>query len=263
MKVILSRKGFDLQYGGMPSPILPDGTMLSLPIPSKDDNIKYSDLNWDGKSYYDLIHELKANSRIKEYYTCHLDPDIRKNITPRLSDWIPSFGQTGSALGHLMKQNIGIGDLFLFFGTFRHTELINGRLRYISNAVPVHVIYGYLQVGNIITSDKDIPEWLSSHPHVKNKYWEKSNAIYISSKTLSLCTELPGANCLKYKEDLVLTKKGCSKSIWFLPDFFRKIHITYNSKAWTADCFVSASKGQEFVLDANDEVLEWIKKLIK
>ena len=59
MKVILSRKGFDSQYGGMPSPILPDGTMLSLPIPSKDDNIKYSDLNWNGKSYYDLIHELK------------------------------------------------------------------------------------------------------------------------------------------------------------------------------------------------------------
>ena len=31
----------------------------------------------------------------------------------------------------------------------------------------------------------------------------------------------------------------------------------------TADSFVSASKGQEFVLEANDEVLEWIKKLIK
>ena len=37
MKVILSRKGFDSQYGGMPSPILPDGTLLSLPIPSKTD----------------------------------------------------------------------------------------------------------------------------------------------------------------------------------------------------------------------------------
>ena len=37
MRVILSRKGFDSQYGGMPSPILPDGTLLSLPIPSKTD----------------------------------------------------------------------------------------------------------------------------------------------------------------------------------------------------------------------------------
>jgi hypothetical protein len=33
MKVILSRKGFDSEYGGIASPILPDGTLLSLPIP--------------------------------------------------------------------------------------------------------------------------------------------------------------------------------------------------------------------------------------
>jgi hypothetical protein len=30
MKVILSRKGFDSGYGGYPSPILPDGWMISL-----------------------------------------------------------------------------------------------------------------------------------------------------------------------------------------------------------------------------------------
>lgn len=55
MKVILSRKGFDSQYGGMPSPILPDGTLLSLPIPSKEDTTKYTDLTWNGKSYYELM----------------------------------------------------------------------------------------------------------------------------------------------------------------------------------------------------------------
>jgi len=46
MKVILSRKGFDSQYGGMPSPILPDGTLLSLPIPSK------TDMNYNIKTEY-------------------------------------------------------------------------------------------------------------------------------------------------------------------------------------------------------------------
>lgn len=30
MKVILSRKGFDSGYGGFSSPVLPDGTLLSL-----------------------------------------------------------------------------------------------------------------------------------------------------------------------------------------------------------------------------------------
>src|ERR1035441_4619606 len=31
MKLILSRKGFDSSAGGKPSPIFPDGTMISLP----------------------------------------------------------------------------------------------------------------------------------------------------------------------------------------------------------------------------------------
>lgn len=35
MKLILSRKGFDTHNGGGPSPILPDGRMLSLPIPER------------------------------------------------------------------------------------------------------------------------------------------------------------------------------------------------------------------------------------
>ena len=35
MKLIFSRKGFDSQYGGVPSPILSDGTLLPLPIPSR------------------------------------------------------------------------------------------------------------------------------------------------------------------------------------------------------------------------------------
>ena len=36
MKIILSRKGFDSGYGKIASPILPDGTLLSMPIPTTD-----------------------------------------------------------------------------------------------------------------------------------------------------------------------------------------------------------------------------------
>ena len=49
MKIILSRKGFDSKFGGMASPILPDGTLLSLPIPSNDD-VKFSELKWSKKT---------------------------------------------------------------------------------------------------------------------------------------------------------------------------------------------------------------------
>jgi len=60
MKVALSRKGFDSGYGGCPSPILPDGTILSLPIPSKKDlkmenPVKYANLVYDGKDLFQII----------------------------------------------------------------------------------------------------------------------------------------------------------------------------------------------------------------
>ena len=45
MKVILSRKGFDSSYGGIPSPILPDGRLVSFPIPSPSDCFQLADIN--------------------------------------------------------------------------------------------------------------------------------------------------------------------------------------------------------------------------
>src|SRR5574337_289673 len=44
MNVVLSRKGFDSGAGGHASPILPDGTMVSLPIPSPLDALDYADV---------------------------------------------------------------------------------------------------------------------------------------------------------------------------------------------------------------------------
>jgi Nucleotide modification associated domain 3 len=34
-RLVLSRKGFDFDFGGQPSPILPDGQMVSLPSPMR------------------------------------------------------------------------------------------------------------------------------------------------------------------------------------------------------------------------------------
>ena len=50
MKVILSRKGMDSTSGGMASPILPDGTLLSLPIPDKTARTTYKKLSYKGQS---------------------------------------------------------------------------------------------------------------------------------------------------------------------------------------------------------------------
>lgn len=55
MKIILSRKGFDSSNGGIPSPILPDGTLLSIPIPGKFDNLSFDDLNYNGVSFSNIL----------------------------------------------------------------------------------------------------------------------------------------------------------------------------------------------------------------
>ena len=54
MKVILSRKGFDSEYGGYLSPILPNEQMISLPIPDSKDDIRYSGIKAGESTYYDL-----------------------------------------------------------------------------------------------------------------------------------------------------------------------------------------------------------------
>ena len=59
MKVILSRKGFDSKAGGVPNPILPDGTLLSFPIPAKIDQLTYQDLQYEGVAYSDILTQLK------------------------------------------------------------------------------------------------------------------------------------------------------------------------------------------------------------
>ena len=264
MRVILSRKGFDSQYGGMPSPILPDGTLLSLPIPSKTDmETKYRDLYYGNSSYYDIIHTLSPNNKIKEEYNCHLDPDIRGAIKDRPTGWKPTFGQEKTALRHLQKQGVGIGDLFLFFGWFKQTEYIAGQLRYKKDALDWHVIYGYLQIGEIIDTPTNIPAWLNGHPHAKMKRWNSPNVIYTASSKLSFLPQLPGAGCLQFSNGLVLTKEKCSRRVWNLPDFFRQIPISYNANSWKEDCFISAAKGQEFVFEANDNALEWIKDIVQ
>ena len=58
MKLVLSRKGFDSSSGGCPSPILPDGQMLSLPIPGRDRRTPYSVLNTRTLDVCHLVSDL-------------------------------------------------------------------------------------------------------------------------------------------------------------------------------------------------------------
>ena len=56
------------------------------------------------------------------------------------------FGQVGAAEKHLENRGVGAGDVFLFFGLFRNVEKSAGRWTYVRGALPVHVIFGWLQI---------------------------------------------------------------------------------------------------------------------
>ena len=260
MKVILSRKGFDETAGGMASPILPDGTLLSLPIPDTTGRA-YTDLHYGKYTYNDILTQLKPNFA---HMYCHHDPDIRWGIFDAPAEWKAVFGQDSGSLTHLKNQNVGIDDLFLFYGWFRRTEYIDGKLRYVPNEPDLHIIYGYLQVGAILENKEDIKKY-SWHPHAD--YGDK-NCMYVARDTLSWNSN-PGYGVFSYIKRFVLTKDSMSRSCWNLPAFFEKLKITgAGTNAWKTDpqgnryCQIANTPGQEFVIEENNEVTAWAKSLI-
>ena len=261
MKIIISRKGFDWSNGHTPSPVLPDGTLLSMPIPS-DDDIVLSDLQYNGTAYSSIMEELKPKEQYS-FMNCHLDPDIRQNNREYLpDDWVPAFGQIGAAQQHLENQGVEAGDIFLFFGWFGMTQEKNGKLKYIPSKKDLHIIWGYLQIGRIAKGDECLDYYW--HPHC---YSWGNNTIYEASEKLIINGEdtgLPGAGCLKYSDELVLTKPGETRSRWLLPDFFKEVNISCHTKDSfkPEGYFQSVKIGQEFVVSEDDRVTEWAKKLI-
>jgi hypothetical protein len=263
MKVILSRKGFDSEYGGQASPILPDGTLLSLPIPQTEDTEKFSNLFFDGKNYLQIIKELNLKNNFNELTTAHLDPDIRKDcLHSRPVNWKPLFGQSGAAQGKLNNENLKYGDIFLFFGWFRQTEIFNNQLRYVRNAPNQHIIFGYFQIDEILTDRNNFPEYANYHSHFSNRE-RVNNCIYTSTNELTFERTKKGADTLKFSPKLVLTKNGMTKSKWHLPDFFKDLNMSYHSiSSFKENYFQSVARGQEFVIQSDDRLTDWVKEIV-
>jgi hypothetical protein len=217
MKIVLSRKGFDSSFGGVASPILPGGILLSLPIPSRESPISYGDLHIDGYSIGAIVEDL-TRGRIRSEHSAHLDPDLRASMYSRLPGWRPLFGQAGAAQSHLEHMGVGPGDLFLFFGWFRQTKRVAGDYRFVRGAPSLDVIWGWLQVDTILfvgCGDLDIPEWAKYHPHFHGEF--KNNAVYVARETLRINgIERSGAGggvFAQYRESLRLSAPGHPRSI--------------------------------------------------
>ena len=281
MKLILSRKGFDSQSGGCPSPIFPNSTLYSLPIPHDQSEVTYGDL-WHGDTNIgEMVADLTCN-RIGSKIHAHLDPDINHVAYPRQEGWQPLFGQSGAAQGHLDNQGVQIDDLFLYFGLFRKVEKISGRWCFVKDAPRQHILWGWLQIGEIHKVDelaKDELPWTRYHPHRHpSRDKDPTNTLYIASCGLHLGdgSIAQGAGCcLKFHERLVLTNpNGSGVTDWRLPRCFYpdndKSPLTYHPKLhrWKYDdqyaYLQSASRGQEFVLDLDQypDVTDWLMESI-
>lgn len=280
MKIILSRKGVDSSAGGFASPIFPDGQMVSIPIPDNRSVVRYCDIQFDDKSRSvgKLVRDLSGGS-MRATAKAHVDPDLDRGHLVRDPGWRPLFGQCGAAQTHLQSLNVGQGDLFLFFGWFRHVELYRRRWRYVSGAPDLHVIYGWMQVESVESvesikrSRRDA--WMRYHPHCIEDF-KGSNVIYRAAPQLSIVRKrLPGAGLFNtYRDEICLTEQGCSRSRWRLPSWLhpegRCSTLSYHAdlKRWRrADDHVllrSVARGQEFVLDLDDypEGRKWVRSLL-
>ncbi len=277
MKLILSRKGFDSQSGGCPSPIFPDGTIYSLPIPHCQSEITYGDL-WHGDTNIGTVVANLTHDRFGATTPAHLDPDINDVAYPRQEGWLPLFGQSGAAQGHLKKQAIQSDDLFLFFGLFQKIEKVSGRWCFVKDAPRQHIIWGWLQIGEIRKVD-EIPKeelpWARYHPHLHpSRDKDRTNTLYIASEELRLDHRsiAPGAGYFPiFHERLVLTNPaGSGVTDWRLPRSFYpdngKTPLTYHPKPgrWKPEekyaYLRSVGRGQEFVLDLDQYpgVTDWL-----
>lgn len=271
-KVILSRKGFDSANGGVPSPVLPDGTLLSLPIPDDRSPVTYGDLTFDGTSLGATVSQL-TRGKVAGNRSCHVDPDIRPGLR-RVPGWRPAFGQKGGAQTELARAQVAPGDLFLFFGWFRRAEWEEeGNLRFVRHRLEsdfwdysdLHVVYGYLEVGEVVTDPQRIAEY-PWHPHGREPLLSATNnALYLPTERLSFDEALPGCGTLDWREDRVLTQEDCPRSRWVYRPFLHPDHCarkgTYDEASQTVT--YAGAMGQEFVFYDSPGLLEWAQGLIR
>ena len=260
---------------------MPDGSMLSLPIPDEASGIPYAALEWRGVNFGQLVADLTGDPRRRKD-CAHLDPDIDPQVFARTDGWRPLFGQAGSAQGHLRNQGVGPGDLFLFFGIFRRVEERQGAWRFARGSPAQHLLWGWLQVGEVHAVDSlasDALPWARYHPHFRGDRGA-NNTLYVAANELRLRGEridAAGAGLFpRIDASLVLTAPDSDgPSRWRLPSGFfpsaGRVPLSHHGKLgrWGRiegdGCSLqSVARGQEFVLDVAQypEVGEWLTSLL-
>ena len=127
----------------------------------------------------------------------------------------------------------------------------------------MNIIYGYMQVGEILTAPEKISKY-HWHPHASEERLEKTNnALYLPAKTLSFAPSLKGCGTLDFRKDRVLTMEGKGRATWNEYEFLMPEHIYGNKK--------NSAKGkglyysgiwQELVVFESEGLLDWVKGIL-
>ena len=269
MKVILSRKGFDSTNGKRPSVVMPDGAVVSFPIPSPDESMLFSGLQYKGIPYSRILADLGCECANG---TCHLDPDldVSRHIKPP-EMWIPGFGQVGTSLSYLLNTvRVEPGDLFLFFGWFRFVEKVDGKFRYVRRdndyfcSHDMHLIWGYLQVGEILSSYDEKKSRLRWHPHAQmRRASDPLDDIFVARKALSFAPSMPGAGILPYSRRRVLTREGANRACWKFDKVYAPDHVIGNRKnSARGDGVYYSGIWQELGLKDDKSTEDWAKQMV-
>jgi hypothetical protein len=267
MRIILSRKGMDARSGGIPSPIFENGSLCSIPIEGRSKRT-LGDLHPRGIDLARVAEDL-SDGKLGPQTRVHLDPDLDPTTVIRGDGWRPAYGQAGKWGRHLDRQKVGVGDVFLFFGWFRRVEQTAGRWRTVRGSKNLHVLFGWLLVGEVLHPEKDAaPRGLADHPHFQDiKY--PFNRVYLASGVTD------GGVFARFAESLQLTDPSSSlRSEWRLPQWFdpgeRPPLTCHRDQArWRRtgghSYLTSVPIGQEFVLDAQHypEARQWVSNIVK
>jgi hypothetical protein len=289
-RIILSRKGFDGTAGGCPSPIFPDGTMFSIPIPESEEHtaaVRFEDLGHQGRYSFPKRLVTSARGGISLAGLVHLDPDIRPTLrgASAAKDCRNTFlfGQDDKSQSHLETMGVGRGDLFLFFGLFKRAKHKDDAAYFELGAPRIHVIWGWLEVGerHLLPMNNPVPKELrlsNHHPHLSYRN-RPQNCIYVGSQSLSFCDGVPGAGIFgQYSDDLRLTSRNEGRpSYWTLPAFFAGAGMTFHGPGSKFDlalwerqgefiCGQSAGRGQEFVINTegfSKQTRAWLESVFQ
>ena len=301
--IVLSRKSFDSASGHGYSPFDPaTGKYIIIPIPGSRseqqiaNKTRYEEIeirpNYlpgiSASNLRELIfhNSLRFSRRAREEVSnnfAHVDPWLGPCpwLIEESNHHLGAFGQVNAAQGHLAKNDVGVGSLFLFFSRFTPIRSSENNLGIVVDPPKgAYFLYGWLKVGRVVKMFAEVqdPEIEARHPHATESYFytRKNNTIYISDRFLDGESKIPGCGYFpRLSKKLLLTSKDHfeTPTVWELPIFFhdmqhrptflRKESRWYLKEDATTCLVTIPARGQEFVFRDNRGFHLWFSQLFE